>query len=401
MSVKRIVLLSATLASFLSPFMASAVNIALKRMGDDLGMTAVTLGWVTGVYLVSAAILLIPFGLLGDACGRKRIFLWGMAVLTASSFLAGLAWSPPWLILARIGQGIGNAMIFSTGLAMVTSVFGPGERGRALGINVAAVYVGLSIGPYLGGLLTDWFGWRSVFLVNVPLGLMVIAFLVLKLKEEWRSEGDSALGLFGPIWRNRAFVFSNLAALINYSATFSVTFLLSLYLQYIKGMSPHTAGLVLVAQPIIMAIFSPMAGRWSDRIESRIIASIGMGFTALGLVLFAFLGMSTGVGYIIAALVIIGFGFALFSSPNTNAIMSAVDKAYYGVASAMVSTMRLIGQIFSMGLVMLLFYLLIGTKQITPPLYPPFVRSAQITFTISAALCLLGILASLARGKTK
>jgi predicted MFS family arabinose efflux permease len=156
---------------------------------------------------------------------------------------------------------------------------------------------------------------------------------------------------------NRTFAFSCLAALINYSATFAVTFLLSLYLQYIKGLTPQAAGIVLMAQPIIMAVFSPLSGKLSDRIEPRVIASLGMALTMLGLILLAFVGNNTVLIFIIISLMILGFGFALFSSPNMNAIMGSVDQRYYGIASGSVGSMRLLGQMLSMGIATLIFAL--------------------------------------------
>jgi len=200
---------------------------------------------------------------------------------------------------------------------------------------------------------------------------------------------------------NRVFLLSNLAALVNYSATFSVAFLLSLYLQYIQGLSPDKAGLVLLVQPIMMTVGSPFAGKLSDRIESRIIASLGMGLTCIGMGLLAFLHWDTSIGFILAGLAILGAGLALFSSPNTNAVMSSVDRKVYGVASAILGTMRLVGQVFSMGLAMSVFALYIGKNPIAPEYYGAFLAGVKVIFAISAALCFLGIFASLARGNVR
>jgi len=198
---------------------------------------------------------------------------------------------------------------------------------------------------------------------------------------------------------NRVFIFSSLAALINYSATYAVGFLLSLYLQYIKALTPQQAGIVMVAQPAIQTVFSPSAGRLSDRIQPRKVASAGMAFTAAGLLMMSFLSKGTELVYIIGSLFIIGLGLALFSSPNTNAIMSSVEKKFYGVASGMLSTMRLTGQMFSMGISTLVFALYIGKVSITPEYYQPFLKSVRIIFVVFTVLCILGIFASLARGK--
>jgi EmrB/QacA subfamily drug resistance transporter len=452
-TIKRSALLIATLAAFLTPFMVSSINIALPAIGGEFQMSAVLLSWVPTAYLLSAAMCLVPFGRLADIVGRKRIFAYGMWLFTASSLLLAFSQSAPMLIAFRVLQGFGSAMIFGTGMAILTSVFPASERGRVLGINVAAVYLGLSLGPVLGGFLTQQFGWRSIFLVNVPLGIAVIYLVSTKLKAEWAEAGDEKFDLTGSIlysaalvvfmyglsllpartgmvlvpagiaggalfirremkttspllnmnlfFYNAAFAFSNLAALINYSATFAVTFLMSLYLQYIKGFNPQHAGLILVAQPLIMAVFSPLAGRLSDRIEPRIVASIGMGFTAAGLFLFTTLHRETHLAFIVAGLVLLGFGFALFSSPNTNAVMSSIEKRFYGVGSATLGTMRLTGQMFSMGIAMVIFAVHIGSARITPEYYPQFLTSLRTGFIIFSSLCFGGIFASLARGKVR
>jgi MFS family permease len=200
---------------------------------------------------------------------------------------------------------------------------------------------------------------------------------------------------------NAVFTFSNLAALINYSATFAVTFLLSLYLQYTKGLGPRDAGLILISQPLVMAVFSPFAGRLSDRIEPRTVASLGMAFTVLGLGLLTFLGEGTTLGFIVATLGILGFGFALFSSPNTNAVMSSVDRRLYGVASATLGTMRLTGQMLSMAIATLVFALHIGRVRIQAADPASFLQSLKAAFAIFAVLCFCGIFASLARGRLK
>jgi MFS family permease len=201
--------------------------------------------------------------------------------------------------------------------------------------------------------------------------------------------------------RNPVFTFSNLAALINYSATSAVTFLISFYLQYIKALGPQTAGLILVAQPIMMALFSPLAGRLSDSVEPRVVASIGMSIITVGLGLLAMVGKDTSTVLVTVYLLLLGFGFALFSSPNTNAIMSSVEKKLYGVASATFGTMRLTGQMMSMGIVMLIFAVIIGNVQITPEYYPMFLQSMQIAFVVFSILCVFGVFASLARGKVR
>ena len=450
---KRVALLVATLSSFLTPFMSSSVNIALPSIGNEFSMDAVLLNWVATSYLLAAAMFLVPFGKIADIKGRKKIFSYGILIYTLSSFLSAISTSAVTLISFRILQGIGSAMIFGTGVAILTSVFPSGERGRVLGINAAAVYLGLSLGPFLGGFLTQYFGWKSIFLANVPLGLIILIFVLWKLKGEWaEAKGDkfdfvgsiiyslslaaimygfSLIPAISGLWlvivgtfvlllfvrweikvenpvldislfrNNTTFALSNLAALINYSATFAVGFLLSLYLQYIKALSPQNAGLILTSQPLAMAIFSPFAGRLSDRVEPRIIASAGMTLTAVSLSLFTFLNEKTTLEFVAASLILLGFSLALFSSPNTNAVMSSVERRFYGVSSATLGTMRLTGQMLSMGIAMLIFAIYIGKVQITPEHYSLFLTSMKTSFVIFAVLCFGGILASLARGKVR
>ncbi|NOY38463.1 MAG: MFS transporter [Chlorobi bacterium] len=450
---KRVALWIAAMGSFLTPFMGSSVNIALPSIGKEFGADAVMLNWVATAYLLSAAMLLLPFGKTADIYGRKKIFLYGVGVYTLASGLTAFVPDVYWLVAARIVQGAGSAMMFGTGVAILTSVFPEQERGRALGFNVAAVYLGLSLGPFLGGFLTQHFGWRSIFYVNIPLGIIILLLGIWKLKGEWAEAAGEKFDFTGSVVygvslaammygfsripqltgyllviagiagiagfvlmenrqryplmnisllsRNRVFALSNVAALINYSATFAVGFLLSLYLQYIKGLTPQSAGIILMVQPVIMTVFSPVAGRLSDRYEPRLVASVGMMMMVIGLTTLDLIHAETTIPSLMISLVLLGFGYALFSSPNTNAVMSSVEKKYYGVASATVGTMRLIGQMLSMGIVLITFSLLIGKVQISPANFPQFIRSARIAFVIFTALCAAGVFASLARGKIR
>ncbi|MDY6892529.1 MAG: MFS transporter [Chloroflexota bacterium] len=447
------VLIAATLAVFVTPFMGSSLNIALPSIGAEFEMDAVLLGWINLAFLMASSTFLVPFGRIADIYGRKRIFTIGILVFTLSSVLCAVSTSGTMLIAARIVQGIGGSMIFGTSVAILTSVFPVGQRGVALGINVAAVYLGLSLGPPIGGLMTQYLGWRSIFIVNVVLGFAVFILVLWRLKGEWAAARGEKFDFWGSliygvmiittmygfsllpelsaawlilvgvaalvafVWwelrvqspvlhidlfrRNVVFAFSNLAALINYSATFAIGFLLSIYLQMVKGFPPQIAGLILIAQPVVMAVVSPVAGRLSDRIEPRVLASAGMGITAVGLAFFIFLDGQTSMVFLIAGLVIVGLGLAIFSSPNTNAVMSSVDYRFLGVASATLATMRQIGMMLSMGIVMMLLALFIGRVQITPEYHDLYVKAMRVAFIVFAVACFGGIFASLARGNVR
>lgn len=453
MEPKKIALLIAVLAGFLTPFDLSSVNIALPTIASEFSMDAVTLGWVATAYLLASAVFLVPFGRMADIHGRKKIFSAGLVVFTFASFAMVFSVSPSMIILLRVVQGMGAALIFGTAVAILTSVTPPRERGKALGIYTTAVYLGLSMGPFLGGFLTSSFGWRSIFLINVPLGILILVIIRTKLKGEWADARGESFDISGAllyglalvcvmfgfsllpnvlgmvlvvvgtlilaafVWwehhtpsplinlslflKNRVFAFSNLAALINYSATFSVTFFLSFYLQYIRGFSPAVAGTILVTQPVVQALFSSYAGRLSDRIEPGRIASTGMAMTAGGLFLLSLLSADTSLAYLIGTLVLLGLGFAFFSSPNTNAIMSSVAKPFYGVASGTLGTMRLMGQMFSMGIAMVIISLFIGHVMITPDVGTQLLMGIRVGFTLFALLCCCGIFFSLVRGSVR
>ena len=452
-SNKMAALVVATGGSFLTPLMGSSMNIALPSIGQEFSMDAVLLSWVTTSYILATAVVLIPFGRLADIYGRKRIFTYGIWIYIVANILAAISPSGLVLISCRVLLGIGGAMIFGTGVAILTSVFPAGERGRVLGINIGAIYLGLSIGPFVGGFLTQHFGWRSIFLVNVPLELIVAGAVLWKLKGEWaEAKGEKldinggiiyglaivaliyGLSLLPAIWgillvamgilgfsafvkwemrvkypvldiglfrHNRLFALSNLAALFNYSGAFAAAFLLSLYLQYVKGLNPQDAGLILVCMPAVQCILAPLVGRLSDRIEPRIISSAGLALTSSALFSLSLLTETTTLRFIILSLMLLGSGIALFASPNQNAIMSSVSKRSYGVASGTLATMRQIGMMFSMVTAMLMFTAYMGRVQITPEYYPLFLRSVKAAFVVFSGACFGGMVASLARGRMR
>jgi EmrB/QacA subfamily drug resistance transporter len=452
-TTKKLVLFAAVVSSFLSPFTISSTNVALPTIARQFHMGAILMTWVPMAYILAGVTFLLPFGKIADIYGRKKLFTYGIAVFTIASLLSGMAFSSLMFIICMAFLGIGGSMVFGTGMAVLLSVYPPSQRGKVLGFTIGAVYVGLSVGPFVGGFLTEQLGWRSIFLVNVPLGLAILGLILWKLKGEWAEAAGERFDLVGSLvycaaiiavmygfqvisrvsgalilagglaglclflyWEtrvehpmldwslfrhNRVFALSNTATLINYSATYAISYLISLYLQCIKHLSPQGAGLVMVSQPLMQAIFTPYAGKLSDRVEPQKVASCGMGLTVIGLAAFAFLGEKTGLPFVVAILALHGFGFALFSSPNTNAIMVSVEPRYYGVASSIVSSMRLLGNSFSIGTAMLVFSHYIGEAQITAQYYGALLVSVRMVFVIFALLCLAGVFASLARGKMR
>jgi len=432
-------------------------------MGADLGLSFAAAMWVSAAFLLTTAVLLIPAGRLADQHGRVRFYLLGITIFTVGSVLAAASMNGTWLIASRIVQAAGAALMGATSAAIVTSVFPPHERGRALGINVMAVYLGLSVGPPLGGIIADTIGWRWIFLINLPIGIVVLvwgwfmlprsegmrdaprldvagsvllgAFLVCLLvpltfstEWGWRAPALWALLAAAPLAfagflaaearaavplvdldllrRNRLFASANLAALLNYCALYAISVLTAVQLQLVLGQPARVTGWIMLAQPLMQASLSPVAGRLSDRIGSRTLATAGMFIVALGMVLLASLGRTAGIPAMAAALALVGLGMAAFSAPNTSAIMGSVARSQLGVASAFLGTMRVTGQALSVAILGGIAASHLGTggwKQLlhvgaSPQAAAAYARGYSAAMLTGAGLALLGAWASLARG---
>ena len=443
---RKFILILITIATFLNPFTGTAINLALPVIGTEFSADATTLAWVSSAYLLSSVIFLLPAGKLGDSRGKVTVFMAGIVVYTAGAILTIFTPTIGTLLAFRFLQGIGGAMIYANSVALITHLYPAGERGYAIGLNITAVYAALSLGPFLGGILTQFFGWRSIFVVTALIAAPVLfsadkfpAFLNDRHREDFDIPGlvlSSALILclflglakattptglallaaalllgvaFYRVERrhpapllpvsllasNRVFASSNLAALINYSATYAVGFLLSLYLQYVRGYEPAAAGTLLLVQPVIQIFVAPVAGRLADRIRPGLIAAGGLALSAACLFGLAALSETTPVAAIIVILAVLGVGVGLFSSPNTTAVMGSVGKRYYGSASAMVAMMRSLGMMMSMGLVLVVFAVIMGSTVVTPAIFPEFLASMNLIFLVFAVLSVFGIFLSL------
>lgn len=449
--LKKIVLITVALGSFLVPFMGTSLNIALPSIGAEFALNAILLSWIPTAFILANAALILPFGRLADIHGRKKIFTYGVITFTLASVLAAISPSGILLLVFVFLEGMGCSMIFGTGVALISSVFAEKERGRAYGIYVTSVYTGIFSGLILGGFLIQQFGWRTIFIFNIPFGLLILSILLLKFKSDFIGskgenfdfigsvlfiiimvslmqgfstlpDGGTYLILIGilvtlvfikyenrlkypllriSIFKNSFFTISILGILVINLGTTAMTYLLSLYLQYIKALSPNAAGIILVLQPLCVAILSPFAGRISDKVETRTITSVGMATTTFGLLFFIFLNANTPLYLIIFGLIIVGTGLAIFSSPATSASMNSVSEKIYGTASATVSTMVFTGQLLSMGVVLLIFAMYLGNVQITFQYYPTFLKSLNAAFLVYAAVCFVMIFALISMGKTK
>ncbi len=439
----RHVLVVTCLSTSLVPLMGSSLNLALPAINASFSLSARHTGWILTSYLLSTAIFQIPCARMSEIFGRRRIYLCGLALFSAFSVMSAMAHSGEALVVYRFLSGIGSAMIFSTNLAIITSVVPLQRRGWALGINSATVYFSLSLGPFVGGFLTQSLGWHSIFLIAAFMGALAFCGAAVFVKDEWKSENGrgfdwlgtlvyalglsslicgfsmlphvygfalSALGLaliaffafyetraahpvfnVSLILKNRVFAFSSLSSLINYSATTSAVFMLSIYLQYVRALTPIEAGAIIVCQSVIMALASLRAGRLSDRFSASKVATFGMFFSFLGLLSFCAISEGTNFVFIALSLFVMGLGFGIFSSPNTNVVMSSVGPKDYAQAAATMGTVRLVGQSLSMGIAMMAVSFNMGNKAFSPALHAEITESMRMSFAIGAAFCLAGI----------
>ena len=429
------------LVSFMVAYISSAANIALPEIAGTFALNSIFLGWIPTSYLLFTGIFLIPFGKIADIYGKKKIIIYGTVIFTLSSLLSAASPSGTILLLSRILQAIGGAMIFGNVYSLIASVFNKKEKGNALSISVGVSYVGLSIGPILGGFLTQYFGWRSIFIFAVPFGIAALLIL-FKLDEkvpEMENEKLSivstsvfAISLIGImvgfseittyfgilalilgfsgtilfIWLqkvvenplihpkllfDRVYIINNLTSLVNYGPGIFTIFILTLYLQNIKGLSPDQAGLLLSVQSVFIAVFSISVGKLLNFTWPRIIAAVGMALTAVGLTLLLFLGENTSLWLIIAALAIIGSGYGLSASSSTQISVGYFENKFYGVSTATLNTMRVVGQMMGMGVTLAVLNIFIGQSPLTPSNYASFIEASKIPFLIFAVLCYISI----------
>jgi EmrB/QacA subfamily drug resistance transporter len=469
-SYKWMVLTIACIGSLMGPLDSTIVSVSLPTISESLNMDYAASVWIPTAYLVAVASLLLTIGRLSDIRGRKPIFVSGFCIFVLGSFLCSISWNGESMIAFRVLQGVGAAFIMATATAIVTDAFPPQERGKALGINTLFVYLGLSLGPPLGGILTEGLGWPSIFWVNIPIGILVIALASWKLKEPMReAKGKKfdisgavtfAVGLVaflvaltigedlgwlspgilvlfalailslvafaliqmrkGPdamfdlqlITKNRLFAMANISTVLNYTAYFGVSFIISFYMQRVLGYSIFLTGMVLLSMPLTMSVLSPLSGWLSDKMGSQVLASGGMGLIGIGLVLMSTLDEGTSISLLIIYLLVLGIGMGLFSTPNTSAIMGCVTRDKLGVASGTVSTMRTVGQSLSLAIMGALVATAASTSVVSQlftgqisssdvVVTAEFLNGMRLAFEVSAVIALVGAVTSLARGSVR
>ncbi|MDR1768643.1 MAG: MFS transporter [Propionibacteriaceae bacterium] len=471
-SAKRMTVVVIVCCQFLNSFTGSAMNVAIPTIGAEFHAAAADLGWVVTAYNMCTVALLLPLGRLADLTNRRAIYLLGLGILTAVAEAA--AWAPGLdaLIVTRVIQGLGASCIFATGQAILLGAVPDDSRGRAIGWSTAAVYIGLSAGPVVGGFITHHLGWRAVFHVIAVIGLVLVGFAATQLPPNAANSASaqpaaapvnpvdpvpaspapslrqrldlpgmalvtiaSLLVTYGltelpaapalialavgvallaafvaherrtdtpllpaTLWRAGAnFVLSNLSALLSYAATFAISYLLAIYLQQVKGLGADLSGVILITSPLVQAVISPWTGRLADRHSPFLLASLGMGLCAAGLVVFAFLDPGTPLWLILAVLAVIGFGFGLFATPNTTAIMSMTPPADHGLTNAFISMVRNLGMVCSMAVITVLVRASFGDAEIATAPVPVITNTMRLAFAIFAGICAVGVFTSLNR----
>lgn len=448
-SQRKILLLASCVASAITPMTGSMMNLSLVGIGGEFIVGAHSLAYVNTIFLLSSVIFMVPISKVADIYGRKQLFIIGLLIHVVSSFGGHFSTSYEMLLFFRFLMGMGTAAIATTAITMITDAFPVHERGAAIGYNTASVYLGLAMGPVLGGLINDLFSWRAVFLLTVPLvfiALFAISRVDLVPKLE-RKKFDifgtllyvvaitmSVLGVINVsrpealivlaigillfvaffryqqridnpvlsvgIFSNKVFARSSLASFLMNSANFSVLFFISLYLQTIGALTSVQAGMVLVSQPIVQTLFTPYFGGLHDKMkDKRVLPTVGVAVTTLGVLVMLTLSLDVNLWTVVISLMLFGMGNAIFNPPNTTTMMSSVEAKDRSSASATVAVVRQTGMVASMGIAMAAISIIMGSlDMLEPSTYGNFVDVIRVSFVVSSVMCILALMASWFRG---
>ncbi len=404
---KWLALSATSLGTLLSVMTGTALLIALPNIAGDLKAPMIIVIWVLMSYMLATTVLVPSIGRVADMIGRKRLFVLGTALFTLASLFAGLSQSGVELLVIRVIQSVGGSLMMANGTAIVTDAFPKGELGMALGINGLIVAVGSAIGPIIGGILTVTLGWRWIFYMNVPLGALVTIWAWIQIKDiapipkgekfDWLGALSFTSGLFfllyalteggfggwtSPLvitffilaailiplfiyieskvkqpmldlrlFKSRILFFAYSSDLINGLARGAMMFLLIFYLLGIKNMDPFTASVYLIPFAAVMMIVAPISGRLADRHGSRILSSVGLLISAIGLLGYSlFTRVDMSMFEIILWGMIVGFGSGMFNSPNISTIMGLVPPERRGIAGSTRTMLMNAGSVISIAM---------------------------------------------------
>ncbi len=399
---KWFILINVLIGATMSALDVSIVNVAMPTLKTEFNTSMAVVEWVAMAYMLTLTIFLPFFGRLADMFGRSRLYNAGFVVFTVGSLFCGMAASAPSIIAARVVQAIGAGLLQANSVALITQAFPAYERGKAIGIQGAVQAIAMAVGPFVGGILITTIGWRAVFYINIPIGIIGtiaallvlppnqkiekketidylgtlffasgLAFLVLVFNEGvklgWGSNtiivyflhACILLGLFVltelrvkhplidlKLFKNSTFLIGNLTGMMSYYVLFAVLFLMPFYLEKVLNLSPALTGMLLTPIPLAMAMVAPFSGHISDKYGSRIMTASGMLVSALACFSLLFLGVHAHVALLVGELVLLGVGMGLFTPPNNSAIMGAAPKEKLGLAGGVLNMMRSLGLIF-------------------------------------------------------
>jgi EmrB/QacA subfamily drug resistance transporter len=447
------ILVAIGVGSFMSALDGSVVNVILPVVKQAFGSDVATIEWVVTIYLLVVSGLLLSLGRLGDLRGHKPVYASGFVVFVLGSALCGLARSAETLVAFRAFQALGSAMLLANAPAILTKNFPAAQRGQVLGMQATMTYLGLTVGPSLGGWLTNQFNWRVVFYINVPVGLLALWLSLRFIPRDPAVEHTERFDLIGAItfvaglvallmglnqgydwgWTSRPilallvaavlllslFLFieqrvanpmldlslfsrrifsaATASAVLNYICLYSVLFLLPFYLIQGRNLDPAQAGLILTAQPLVMAIAAPVSGTLSDRIGSRLLGTLGMIVLAFGLFLLSRLGPQTPFSVVAGALAVVGLGTGMFVSPNSSALMGSAPRQRQGIAAGILATARNVGMVLGVGLAGAIYTTVLSHGRITSSATVLF-TAVDMGFLMAAGVAALAALTSAIRG---
>lgn len=444
---ERYAVFVAFITSFFAVFLSAGIVLGVPAIAAEFGMNNILQNWITTLTALVIAVFTLPAGQISGKFGVKNTLIAGVSIFLLASIGACLSFSTEMFLIFRVAQGIGIAFSNVSAIAMVVQAVNPQNRGKALGFTVTGIYLAGSLSPVFCGYLVQNFGWRSMFYFVIPFLVLCVILMIVKIPGEWKTyEGSKidaagyilygigillfiygftnlmnefglillAIGLallvgFGyyelrvdspafnmRLFKNMKFTSSNIAALCSYLAIASITTILNYHFQYVKGWDAQMSGFLLIITPIIMAIIAPNSGKLSDKIHPQKIAALGMCIATMALVILIFLDKNTPVYLIVVAMILQGVGMGLFTTPNTNAIMSSVPPNETPNASAAQSAMRTIGQTMSLGILTLIFAWIMGSLELSSRYSAMIVQSSQLICLICTIICIIAIFASMA-----
>ena len=453
-SEMRAVLLSCCISGFIAPLLSTMMNLSLVNIGEEFDVGSHDLAYINSAFLLASVIFMVPLAKLADIIGKKKMFVMGLVVIVGGCIIACIAPNFWFVVIGRGVIGAGAASLATMSVSMIADVIPVARRGTAMGYQTMCIYLGLSMGPAIGGALNDLIGWRLLFLLSVPFAVASIYLMVVGFKGEIVTDPEGVLDnkasvLYGiaillsmagimnlpqmwaiictlvgivllmffvrnqignphclldmSLFKNWTFSGSCVATFMSYAANYSISFFLALYLQSIGQLSATESGFIMMFQPVVQCVLTPFSGKLTDRISNKtILPTIGMAITSISIFSYTLYGMDTPIWMVLMSMGIGGFGFALFSAPNTTVIMSSVPRSHSSEASGMMAVMRQTGMMVSMGVAMLFISAIMGSMDnLSPETYGSFLEVMHMSMMTCLIMCLIGMVTSGIRGMPK